>query len=48
MADVGLDMIFDNLGFLILDLKKKNDAMEIFLCELVSVLRLDDLTGKIN
>lgn len=37
-----------SLGSLILDLKKKNDTMEIFVCELVPTLGLDDLDDRIS
>jgi len=48
MEDVSADNILDGLGSLILDLKKKNETMEIFVCELIPTLGLDDLDDRIS
>lgn len=48
MEGVTDDIIFDGLGSLTLVLKKENDNMQIFICELVPTMISNDLEDRID
>lgn len=43
-----LDLILDDIASLILDFKKKNENMGIYVRELVALLSLDDLANGVR
>lgn len=46
--NVSPDLILDDIASLILDLKKKNETMGIYVCELVPPVSLDELTDRVK
>jgi len=48
LDDVDSSVLMDNLGTLISTLKEKNENMQIFLCELVPILGIDEIQSNIN